>query len=84
VKTIAAETETSVDAVQHKFPKLKELCEPQVRDFKVALWDCVRANYIALKYGIKPSQVLPNTPNYLIQNTDYVHKMKFYKFDMIY
>ena len=83
-RAIAAETETSVDAVQHKFPKLKELCEPQVKSFKVALWDCVRVSYIASKYGIKSSQVQSSTPNYLIQNTDYVHKMKFYKFDVVY
>jgi len=83
-RAIAAETDTNVEDIQDKFPKLKEQCEPQVREFKVALWDCVRVNYIASKYGIKPSQVLPKTPNYLIQNTDYVHKMKLNKFNLVY
>ena len=83
-RAIAAETDTNVEDIQDKFPKLKEKCEPQVREFKVAQWDCVRASYIALKYGIKLSQVMPSTPNYLIQNTDYVHKMKLYKFDQAY
>ena len=83
-RAIAAETDTNVEDIQDKFPKLKEQCEPQVREFKVELWNCVRVSYIASKYGIKPSQVTPNTPNYLIQNTDYVHKMKLYKFELIY
>jgi hypothetical protein len=71
-RAIAAETDRNVKAVRRKFPKLKEQCEPQVREFKVALWDCFRVSYISSKYGIKPSQVMSSPPNYLIQNTDYV------------
>jgi hypothetical protein len=84
LRAISAELDTNIDAVQDRFHENKEKCDAQVREFKVAQWDCVRINFIAKRYGIKPSQVLPKTPNYLIQNTDYVHKMKFYKFDVVY
>lgn len=81
MRAIAAESKTSIDDVQDSFYDLRVQCEPQVKEFKTALWDCFRVNYLALKLGKKPSEIAPKTPNYLIQNIDYTKSGKVMQFN---
>lgn len=75
-RELAAETKTSIDDVQTRLQSMINHCHDQVRDFKMAQWDCVRLQYYWAMKKIRYDDLPRKIPNYLIERIPYFNKWK--------
>lgn len=79
-RLIAKESNSSINKVQINFGKIKEKCEPSVKEFQDALWDCARRKFLAIELKINESEVSKMPKIYILENTNYTPLKKYISF----
>lgn len=77
-RSLASETQTTVNDVQTRLLSMINNCDGQVRDFVMSQWECIRINYYWAKKKLRYDQIPPKSIRYIINNFNFIENKNLY------